>query len=281
MKVILFVSILMLITSCSNVDSQGYTNLAYNVKMKRHTIGSGDYYPRARDFVIIQTAFPKTRSVPEDILEQWQGLKKLQLTYNVKKGGLEYAITQLAEGDSASFLIPVASFYSNKTSSDFIQADVKLIEIYSPEDYQSTMRELAAWEAGLSGNEREELKVYLDKNYPGLLPESEGYYKIQLKEGSGPKAGGAERVLVHYTGYFLDGNEFDNTRTGSGPVEFSLKAEGQMIEGIASAVSNMRLGEKVRIIVPSHLAFGETGSSTGIVPPDASLIFEIELIKIE
>nr|MBA3902022.1 FKBP-type peptidyl-prolyl cis-trans isomerase [Bacteroidota bacterium] len=82
---------------------------------------------------------------------------------------------------------------------------------------------------------------------------------------------------VKYTGYLLDGTMFDQEDI---PFTFNLDAEGQVIPGLEIAIKRMKKGGKAKIIIPSHLAFGELGSSNGLIPPKAPLIYEIELIAV-
>ena len=65
------------------------------------------------------------------------------------------------------------------------------------------------------------------------------------------------------------------------PFEYVIGAEEQLIEGLENGVKKMREGEKAKFIIPSHLAFGSSGSSTGLVPPFTTVIYEVELLKVQ
>jgi FKBP-type peptidyl-prolyl cis-trans isomerase FkpA len=87
--------------------------------------------------------------------------------------------------------------------------------------------------------------------------------------------------VVHYEGRFLNGKFFDSTRQRNDPFQFVYGQQWQVVKGMEEAIGMMHEGEKALFIMPSGLAFGQTGSSTGIVPPFTSLIFEVELLLVK
>jgi FKBP-type peptidyl-prolyl cis-trans isomerase len=99
-----------------------------------------------------------------------------------------------------------------------------------------------------------------------------------LKEGSGVAATTGDKVSVNYVGTFLDGTSFDSNTDTSTPFIFTLGA-GQVIKGWDLGVAGMKVGEKRKLTVPYDLAYGESGY--GPIPPKSTLVFEIDLLKIE
>ena len=95
-------------------------------------------------------------------------------------------------------------------------------------------------------------------------------------KGAAPKQG--ETVLVHYTGWLTDGTKFDSSVDRDEPFAFVL-GTGQVIQGWDKGVAAMRIGEKARLTIPPELAYGEQGYP-GAIPPNATLIFEVELLSI-
>eukprot|EP00768_Dysnectes_brevis_P003933 gnl/Dysnectes_brevis/278_a310_4778.p2 GENE.gnl/Dysnectes_brevis/278_a310_4778~~gnl/Dysnectes_brevis/278_a310_4778.p2 ORF type:complete len:108 (-),score=27.68 gnl/Dysnectes_brevis/278_a310_4778:47-370(-) len=106
----------------------------------------------------------------------------------------------------------------------------------------------------------------------------EGIKRKILKKGNGCKPKPGRKVTVHYTGTLLDGTKFDSSRDRGKPFQFRLGA-GQVIRGWELTVAAMTKGEVCRATIPSKLAYGPSGAG-GVIPPNADLIFEIELIKI-
>mgnify|MGYP001592951766 FL=1 len=99
-----------------------------------------------------------------------------------------------------------------------------------------------------------------------------------LKEGAGAVAKNDDIVSVHYTGTLENGTKFDSSVDRGVPFEFTLGA-GQVILGWDIGVEGMKVGEKRKLTIPSLLAYGERGAG-GVIPPNATLIFEVELLGI-
>ena len=99
---------------------------------------------------------------------------------------------------------------------------------------------------------------------------------ITSGNGASPKAG--DTVTVHYTGWLTDGTKFDSSVDRDEPFAFVL-GTGQVIQGWDNGVATMRVGDKARLTIPPELAYGEQGYP-GAIPPNATLIFEVELLSI-
>jgi peptidylprolyl isomerase len=97
--------------------------------------------------------------------------------------------------------------------------------------------------------------------------------------GSGPAVKAGDTVSVHYTGWLEDGKQFDSS-VGGAPFVFTVGA-GQVIQGWDEGLVGMQVGGKRKLIIPSNLAYGSTGAGGGVIPPNAGLIFEVELQGIQ
>jgi FKBP-type peptidyl-prolyl cis-trans isomerase len=102
--------------------------------------------------------------------------------------------------------------------------------------------------------------------------------KEDLAPGKGPAAKKGDTVKVHYTGTLLDGTKFDSSRDRDEPFEFTL-GQGMVIKGWDEGVVGMKKGGKRKLTIPGDLAYGKRGSPPKI-PPDATLVFDIELVEI-
>ena len=100
----------------------------------------------------------------------------------------------------------------------------------------------------------------------------------KLVTGNGPAAQKGRPVTVHYTGRFTDGRKFDSSVDRKEPFVFVL-GERQVIAGWDIGVSTMCVGDKVKLTIPPHLAYGRAGYP-GAIPPDSTLVFEVELIAV-
>jgi FKBP-type peptidyl-prolyl cis-trans isomerase FkpA len=107
---------------------------------------------------------------------------------------------------------------------------------------------------------------------------SSGLIQEDLQMGDGPSAMAGNVVSVHYTGWLADGTEFDSSRPRDVPFVFPLGA-GHVIPGWDEGVQGMMAGGVRRLTIPPHLAYGERGAG-GVIPPNATLVFEVELLEI-
>jgi len=105
-----------------------------------------------------------------------------------------------------------------------------------------------------------------------------GLKYTDLKMGAGAEAKAGDAVQVHYTGWLVDGTKFDSSRDSNRPFRFKLGA-GQVIKGWDEGVAGMRVGGKRKLIIPAELGYGRQGAGS-VIPPGATLVFEVELLGI-
>jgi len=109
------------------------------------------------------------------------------------------------------------------------------------------------------------------------LPGGTKYTDVVL--GTGAEAVAGKTVVVHYTGTLENGNQFDSSRGGQ-PFEFNLGA-GQVIKGWDNGVAGMKVGGQRKLTIPSVEGYGETGTPGGPIPPNATLLFDVELLGVK
>jgi peptidylprolyl isomerase len=98
-----------------------------------------------------------------------------------------------------------------------------------------------------------------------------------IHQGEGDSIKNGQVAVVHYTGSLTDGTVFDSSVERETPLSFKLGA-GDVIAGWDQGVEGMKVGERRRLTIPAHLAYGSAGAG-GVIPPHATLIFEVELIE--
>lgn len=106
-----------------------------------------------------------------------------------------------------------------------------------------------------------------------------GLKYIDVEVGAGPAAVSGKEVTVHYTGTFPNGKKFDSSVDRNEPFAFKLGA-GHVIKGWDEGVAGMRIGGKRKLFIPPSLGYGKRGAGS-VIPPDADLCFEVELLGVE
>jgi len=112
----------------------------------------------------------------------------------------------------------------------------------------------------------------------GAVKTDSGMVFLSLKDGTGPSPKATDVVRVHYRGTLVDGKEFDTSIKRGQPAEFPLD---RVIKCWTEGVQKMKVGGKAKLTCPAPLAYGERGAGNGLIPPNATLIFEVELLGIK
>jgi len=107
-------------------------------------------------------------------------------------------------------------------------------------------------------------------------PSGLGY--VDLVEGTGPLPKTGDSVRVHYTGWLENGKKFDSSHDRREPLVFPI-GRGNVIKGWDEGVGTMKVGGKRKLVIPANLGYGSQGAG-GVIPPNATLIFEVELLGI-
>ena len=112
---------------------------------------------------------------------------------------------------------------------------------------------------------------------PGAVVTSSGLVYRSLREGTGASPHATDVVKVHYRGTFPDGKEFDSSLSRGSPAEFALNG---VIKCWTEGVQRMKIGGKAKLTCPAAIAYGQRGAGGGLIPPNATLNFEVELLGI-
>jgi peptidylprolyl isomerase len=112
----------------------------------------------------------------------------------------------------------------------------------------------------------------------GAITLPNGLKYVEIKEGTGASPKTGQLVEVHYTGWLEDGEKFDSSKDRGKTFEFMI-GKGRVIKGWDEGVATMKVGGTRKLIIPAALGYGRQGASN-VIPPDATLIFEVELIGI-
>src|SRR5262245_20091415 len=118
-----------------------------------------------------------------------------------------------------------------------------------------------------------------DTKQEKVVTTDSGLKYTELKVGEGTEAKAGNVVEVHYTGWLSNGKKFDSSVDRGEPFSFTL-GKGMVIKGWDEGVAGMKVGGKRKLIIPSKLAYGEKGAGN-VIPPNAELTFEVELLKVK
>ncbi len=127
--------------------------------------------------------------------------------------------------------------------------------------------------------EKQKQKELLDKVAAGYEETASGLRYQILQKGDGKQATKGAMVSVHYKGQLLDGTVFDSSYKRKQPIDFAVGI-GQVIAGWDEGIQLLQVGDKARFVIPSNLAYGERGAG-GVIPPNATLIFDVELVGVK
>ena len=126
---------------------------------------------------------------------------------------------------------------------------------------------------------KKQAEATMDKLAAGFEKTASGLRYKFIQRGDGKRAEIGKTVSVHYTGQLEDGKTFDSSYPRKKPIEFPL-GKGNVIEGWDEGIALLQVGDKARFVIPSYLGYGENGAG-GAIPPNATLIFDVELIDVK
>lgn len=212
------------------------------------------------------------------------------IPYDTLKSGGSYQSILLKgnEGDSINFIVPADEVFKNilhmplpyfMHKGELMKVNARISSILGEDQFAQKKKELREYQKDLDMQEQLNLLHYVTANNIPTEARQDNIYFIPEKRGSGPDVKDRSLVSISYTGHFLNGHLFDSV-PASNPLQFRLGDTAQVITGLEIGIKKMREGGKAKIIIPSQLAFGENGSSTGIVPPYTSVIYEVTMLKV-
>lgn len=275
---------LTLTLACSKSPYPGYTKIGGEAYFCLHRIGEDTTRALPGDFITVNLAY----LTPDDSAF-FKGTRRLRLLSPAFAGSVDECFATLAEGDSATFILSATGFFEHTLGtstprflkgSPIMKISVGMSDIQPSGKYEEEKQAFLSWISDFGAYEKVVLQQFLREQPVQATPTASGIYCLVLRPGQGPGVIPGDTVTVHYEGRFLNGRFFDSTIRRSQPFQFVYGTEMQVIEGLHEAIGMMHEGERSLFILPSEQAFGGKGSSSGIIPPFTSLIFEVELLKV-
>jgi FKBP-type peptidyl-prolyl cis-trans isomerase FkpA len=285
-KLIIAGIILLTVVSCELLSRYaGYTRTLSGIHYKLLTLGENSKKPMVGDYITVDIAY---KTIVRDSTF-FEARRKFMLTQSDYYGSIDECFKMLSVGDKASFIIDAEKFFTKTLKTELpkfikpggvVTIEVAMLEIQSPAEYENEKIAFLNWCNDFGDYEKVILKQFIDQKQLKVRPTSSGMYYLKLKPGNGKQVNKGDTVVIDYEGKFFNGKFFDSTIKRNEPFQFVYGTEWQVVKGLEEAVGMMTEGEKALFIVPSELAFGTEGSSTNIIPPYTSLIFEVELKKV-
>jgi FKBP-type peptidyl-prolyl cis-trans isomerase FkpA len=286
MKYISFFTITLFLISCTGRSPYpGFSKSKHGIYFQLHKMGESDQKAKFGDYITSDITY---KTINDSVF--FKGRRKLQLLQEGSyEGSVNECFQMLSEGESATFIISAKNFYlktletampSFLKENDLMKVQLDIIEIQSESDYEKEKEAFLNWIEDFGDYEKVILQQFLNKEKLPVMPTASGMYHLKIKEGTGRRIAIGDTITVNYEGKFLNGKYFDSTVRRNQPFQFVYGSEWQVVKGLEEAIGMMRKGEKSVFIIPSDLAFGNSGSSTGIIPPFTSLIFEVEILAV-
>lgn len=282
------ISLLPLLTllpvGCQRSPYPGYEKVDSGIYYKLIAIGEEEKKAKAGDFITADISY---RNMLDSSF--FSGRRRFQLSESHFKGSIDECFSMLSEGDSASFIISADDFFLKTletqkprflANQETIKVDFRLVEVQTDEEYQREKEAFLTWIEDFGDYEKVILTQFIEEKKINAQPTASGIYFIPSNIGTGPRVAPGDTVIVDYEGKFFNGKFFDSTKKRMEPFSFVYGQKWQVIDGLEEAIGLMHQGQKALVILPSKSAFGKDGSSTGIIPPFTSVVFEVELLKI-
>jgi len=276
------------LTSCSQPSRHpGFKKTSTGLYYKFYHKSGDTTQPRLTEYAMVEMIYGTPDSVLFDSrnLPAFQRPMKIPIIKSIYKGDIYEGIEMMHVGDSAVFQSNADSVFKKlfrmrklpsfvDTTKDVYFA-IKLVGVKTPQQLQA---EESVHMTKLRNAESKEREAYLKKNNITVKPSPDGLYFIPEKRGKGPHPKVGDKVSVHYTGYLLNGKKFDSSRDRGKPFEFTL-GKHQVIPGWDEGVAMLRKGGTAKLIIPSSLGYGTR--NMGPIPPFSTLVFDVELVKIQ
>ena len=273
------------VLSCGRMSRYpGYRSAGHGIYFKLHKIGESQVKAKTGDYITVNLEYTTLGDS-----SFFKGLRKLQITRPDFEGAIDECFTLLSEGDSATFILDADDFFSKTLQTSlppFIPAGGAVVihvgvqDIQTEEEYENEKEAFLSWIEDFGDYEKVLLRQFIMSEKLTVNPLPSGIYYLNLRPGNGKKVEIGDTLTVNYEGRFLNGKFFDSTVKRRQPFQFVYGTEWQVIKGLEEAIGMMCEGERSLFILPSEMGFGNRGSSTGIIPPFTSLIFEVEILKV-
>ncbi len=284
--------IVIVFASCGNNSLyKDYAETDSGLYYKLQVIGDGKRKPNIGDYLqlIITYKTEKDSVFMDTYSSNAMGMVILPFNHSSFVGSFEEGLSTMNEGDSVSYIVDAKNLFNKFFKVDLpiffdsgskVKMDVKLHKILNQKEYEAELLRYESLVEDRDIEEQRKIQLFVDTSKATFSRLENGMYYMPITQGSGNPPEKGNIIKINYTGSFLSGKVFESTYDRSQPMEYVCGEQEQVIKGFETAICLMNEGAKAKFIIPSHLAFGKDGSSTGIIPPYTAVIYEIELLNL-
>lgn len=264
----LMICVLIAVSSCGTPKYPGYKKVSNQLYFKLISFGEASSEADSCDIFEVyvnssDSAFARQFDfLIKDNLPNWTSKS------HVAFDALQPFLSQMNPGDSAAFIV-------DRPDKAPVNVSVWWRECYSQQQFGEAYED---WVSERSLREGNRIRHFaLEKGFSSSVVHPAVVYRIE-KSGVGAPLNYGHPIAIHYTGHFLGGAVFDDSHLGGEPLVFELGTDGQVITGLEYGLIGARPGETRWVVIPSAFAFGEKGSSTGIVPPYTPVLYKVQIL---
>ena len=271
--------------SCNPAPYPGYSRITGDLYLKLYELGEEHAKIKPGNYVTVSLRY---RKIDDSLF--FAGIRKFSLEESKYAGSFSRAIQLLSKGDSAGFIINSENFFQKTLNrnlpgflihDEMMKIDIRVLKVQTNIEFQSEKNLFLKWVKEFESSEFQIIQRYLETQQLDVKPDPGGVYFLSHNKGTGAFVERGKRVWIHYEGKFLNGQFFDSSRNRKAPLDFVYGQEMVILKGLDYALGRMREGGEALVLIPSDLAFGNTGSAGGVVPPYSTLIYKLEVMKVE
>lgn len=284
-NIILMLIMAVIIVGCGrSSEYPGYRKSKHGIYYQLHTLGEDTAKACPGDYITVSLSY---LTMNDSLF--FKGTRKFQVNKPAYEGAIDECFSMLSKDESATFIIQADRFFKETLhaalprfipTGSSMKVKIEMSDIQKEEEYNREKEAFLSWIKDFGEYEKVILQQFIREEKINVSPLPSGIYYLKLNPGTGKKVELGDTVTVNYEGRFLNGKFFDSTIQRRQPFQFVYGTEWQVIKGLEEAIGIMCEGEKALFILPSELAFGNQGSSSSIIPPFTSLIFEVEILKV-
>lgn len=274
-------AVVLLLAACARSPYKGFKRVADGIDLRLHVIGDGEAVPTDSDSTLLRVRIARLNDAPGSLFST-------ERRYALRDtGAFARAIfRRIHQGDSMSVIaiagaVPwwllAPEVARPPADTTHVRLELSLRELLTPARMREEQARLR--DADPEGYQQRALARVLDSTWVSWGDQV--HYKMDRLSTDTTTIRSGDIVTLHYQGRFTDGRVFDDTRRAGQPMTFRLGDPDQVIKGLEVAAHLLHKGDRATFAITYPLAFGERGSSTGLVPPFTPVVYSVEVVEVQ